>query len=69
VDTVEKIKMINKDKNKQEESLINNLRLSWNLVNNLSATNFSSKFQIEKLVFMVILLTITAFFNQLKTAL
>jgi len=28
VDTVEKIKMINKDKNKQEESLINNLRLS-----------------------------------------
>jgi hypothetical protein len=28
VDMVEKIKMINKDKNKQEESLINNLRLS-----------------------------------------
>ena len=28
VDTVEKIKMINKDKNKQEESLINNLKLS-----------------------------------------
>jgi hypothetical protein len=63
-----KIKMINKNKNKLEESLINNLKLLWNLVNSLLVVSFNSKFLIEKQVSMEILSIITVYCSQQKVA-
>lgn len=59
--------MINKGKKKLEENLIKSLKHSWNPVNSLLDTSSNSKLQTEKLVFMEILLTTTAYFNQQQT--
>lgn len=59
--------MTNKGKKKLEENLIKSLKHSWNPVNSLLDTSSNSKLQTDKLVFMEILLTITAYFNQQQT--
>ena len=59
--------MINKGKKKLEENLIKSLKHSWNPVNSLLDTSSNSKLQTDKLVFMEILSTTTAYFNQQQT--
>lgn len=59
--------MTNKGKKKLEENLIKSLKHSWNPVNSLLDTSSNSKLQTDKLVFMEILSTTTAYFNQQQT--
>ncbi len=68
-DMVEKTKMINKDKNKPEESLINSLKHLWNLVNNLLEVNSNFKSLIDKLDSMEILSITIVYYSQQRIAL
>lgn len=63
-----KIRMIKRDKSKQEENLTKNSKPGWPVAMNSKVNILNGKSLIEKQASMEILSIITVYFNQLKTA-